>query len=220
MTKAFIFNMNGVIVDSEKPWRKYLNTIWQELVGTQIASVFRFPVGMSPESVYIEVVKHGSKTPREEFIRKFNEISSKVYEEAPLTNGIEELANFLIAKQYKLALVSSSPTSWIDTVVNRLSFKDNISCIISINDNPDLKPKPHPSCYIVALDKLGAKSGSSLCIEDSNSGIQAAKGAGIFTIGFTTHLLPDYTQHGADAYANNIYEAIKVVEEFEKKLPE
>lgn len=218
MTKAFIFNMNGVIIASEKTWRKYLNEIWQELVGYEIASVFRFPVGMSPESVYSEAVKHGSKAPRDVFIQKFNEIATKVYRESPITNGMDELGNFLAAKNYNMAVVSSSPKTWIDTVVNRLTFCNKISCIISINDMQELRPKPHPGCYILAIDRLKAKSGTSIILEDSNSGIQSAKGAGAFTIGLTTNLLPDYTQHGADAYANTAYEIIKIIEEFDKKL--
>lgn len=218
MTKAFIFNMNGVVIASENTWRKYLNEIWQELVGKEIASVFRFPVGMSPESVYAEAIKHGSKAPREVFIQKFNEIAKKVYEESPITTGIDELGNFLSAKDYKLGLVSSSPKAWIDTVVKRLSFSDKITCVISINDIPDLRPKPHPGCYILAIDNLNAKSGTSIVLEDSNSGIQSAKAAGVFTIGLTTNLLPDYTQHGADAYANSAYEIIKIIEDFDNKL--
>jgi beta-phosphoglucomutase-like phosphatase (HAD superfamily) len=219
MTKAFIFNMNGVIIDSEKTWRKYLNEIWKELVGVEIASVFRFPVGMSPENVYAEVIKHGSTPPKEIFFQKFNEIAAKVYTESPLTEGINELGHFLLNKEYRLGLVSSSPKPWIETVLRRLSFGDHIASIISINDLSEyVRPKPHPGCYVTSIDQLAATSETTIVVEDSNSGIQAAKGAGVYTIGFTAHLLPEYTQHGADVYANNAYEIIRIVEEFEKKL--
>lgn len=210
--------MNGVIIASENTWRKYLNEIWQELVGLEIANVFRFPVGMSPESVYAEAVKHGSKAPKDIFIQKFNEIATKVYEESPITNGMDELGNYLAAKDFKMGLVSSSPKIWIDTVLKRLSFSDKITCVISINDMPALKPKPHPGSYILAIDHLKAKSGTSIVLEDSNSGIQAAKSAGVYTIGLTANLLPDYTQHGADIYANSVYEIIKIIEDFDKNI--
>jgi len=218
LTKAFIFNMNGVIIDSEKTWRKHLNEIWGELVGEQTANVFRFPVGMSPESVYTEVVKHGSNPPKEKFIQKFNEIAGIVYSESPLTLGINDLGNYLVAKNYKLGLVSSSPAGWIQTVVERLSFGPKITCIVSINDHPELLPKPHPGSYFTVMNTLGAHSGRSIALEDSNSGIQAAKGAGVYTIGFTEHLLPDYMQHGADVYVNNVADTIKIIEEFDAKL--
>jgi beta-phosphoglucomutase-like phosphatase (HAD superfamily) len=48
MNKAFIFDMDGVIIASEKPWHDYLDEIWPDLLGKDVASVFPVPVGMTP----------------------------------------------------------------------------------------------------------------------------------------------------------------------------
>lgn len=218
MNKAFIFDMDGVIIASEVVWQKYIDEVWSDLVGAEVATVFRYPVGQTPSNVYAEAVKHGSKVSKEVFMQKFDEIAKKVYEESPFTSGIEELGAYLQAKHYKMGLVSSSPRAWIDAVLKRLSFGAEIEGILSINDRPELKPKPHPGSYIEIIDSLGAHSETTIILEDSNSGIQAAQSAGVYTIGFTANLLPEYTQHGADAYANTIAEVTQIVEDFDKNL--
>lgn len=218
MIKAFIFDMDGVIINSEEAWHRYLDNVWNELIGPETASVFRFPVGMTPSSIYSEAVKHGSKVSEEQFYKQFNEIAEKVYKESPFTGGIDELGNFLVDREYKIGLVSSSPKAWIDKVLERLTFRDHIASIVSINDKPELKPKPHPGSYIESIDQLGANSDTTIILEDSNSGIQAAKAAGAFTIGLTAHLLPAYTQHGADIYAHTVDDVKKIVNDFDDKL--
>lgn len=218
MVKAFIFDMDGVIIASEAQWHKYLDDIWAELIGETTAAVFRFPVGMTPTSIYNEAVKHGSSVTKEDFFKKFDEIAEKVYQESPFTGGIDDLGQFLLNRDYKIGLVSSSPRAWIDTVLKRLSFGDKITAIVSLNDRPDLKPKPHPGGYYETISQLGAKSETTIILEDSNSGIQAAKAAGAFTIGLTAHLLPSYTQHGADVYANNVDEIKRIIVNFDSLL--
>lgn len=210
--------MDGVLVASIEYWHKYIQSEWPSLVGPEVAAVCRVPVGQTPVSVYAEAVKHGSKVSKEAFMQKFDEIAAKVYQEAPFTAGVEDLGNYLLSKEYRIGLISSSPKAWMDTVLKRLSFGDKIGAIVSINDSPNLLPKPHPSSYMEIMGMLDVTSDNTIILEDSNSGIQAAKAAGVFTIGLTTNLLPEYTQHGADTYANSVEEIIQIVEMFNKKL--
>jgi beta-phosphoglucomutase len=218
MNKAFIFDMDGVLVASIEVWRRHIESVWPDLVGPEVAAVCRVPVGQTPVSVYAEAVKHGSKVSKEAFLQKFDELAANVYKEAPFTDGVDALGEYLVSKNYKLGLISSSPKAWMDMVLGRLSFGPKIEATLSINDSPHLMPKPHPGSYFELMQKLEVTSDSSIILEDSNSGIQAAKSAGVFTIGLTTNLLPEYTQHGADTYANTIEEIIQIVEDFDKKL--
>lgn len=218
MNKGFIFDMDGVLVASIEYWHKYIESEWPALVGSEIAAVCRVPVGQTPMTVYAEAVKHGSKVSKEIFMQKFNEIAEKVYQEAPFTAGIDDLGAYLLSRQYTIGLISSSPKAWMDRVLGRLSFGDKMKAVVSINDSPNLLPKPHPSSYIEIMGMLGVTSDNTIILEDSNSGIQAAKSAGVFTIGLTTNLLPEYTQHGADTYANSVEEIFQIVELFDKRL--
>jgi HAD superfamily hydrolase (TIGR01509 family) len=218
MNKAFIFDMDGVLIASIEVWRRHIESVWPDLVGPEVAAVCRVPVGQTPVSVYAEAVKHGSKVSKEAFLEKFNELAVKVYQEAPFTDGVDALADYLVGKNYKIGLISSAPKPWMDMVLARLAFASKFNAVVSINDTSHLLPKPHPGSYFEIMEKLEVNSDTSIILEDSNSGIQAAKSAGAFTIGFTTNLLPEYTQHGADTYANTIEEIIQIVEDFDKKL--
>jgi phosphoglycolate phosphatase-like HAD superfamily hydrolase len=100
---------------------------------------------------------------------------------------------------------------WIETVLKRLSFSHDINYVISINDRTDLKPKPDPSSYKEAIKHLNADF--TFILEDSNAGIAAAKAASAYTIGLTVNLLPGYKQQGADIYANNMNEVVKILED-------
>lgn len=218
MVKAFIFDMDGVIIASEKSWHEHIQEVWPKLVGPEIASVFRLPIGQTPLNIYEEAVKHGATVPREAFLQEFENIAQKVYREAPFTTDIERLGEYLVTHNFRMGLVSSARRSWIDLVLQRLSFGNQIGVVLSINDHPELKPKPHPGSYIETIEQLGATSDTSIILEDSNSGIRAAKDAGVFTIGLTANLLPEYTQHGADIYANTVDDIIEIVDGFSRKL--
>jgi|GEM_PF-376929 len=218
MNKAFIFDMDGVLVASEKLWHEHLQKVWPNLVGPEIANVFRIPIGQTPLTLHAEAIKHGSTVTLSDFLTELDKIANEIYKEAPITNDFEKLVNFLAENHFGLGLVSSSKRAWIDLVLERVPFRDKISSVVSINDTPELQPKPHPGSYIETIANLDAKSDTTIVLEDSNSGIQAAKSAGVFTIGFTPHLLPEYTQHGADVYANTIEDVIEIVKQFDSQL--
>lgn len=218
MNKAFIFDMDGVIIADESKKKEALNEVWPELVGSQIASVFRIPVGQTPLSIYSEAVKHGATISEEQFMSEFEKVALRIYNESPITSDMDKLGEYLLSKEYKIGVVSSAKKEWMEIVLKRLAFGDKISAVVSINDHRELKPKPHPGGYLEAIAELGAISDTTIILEDSNSGIQAAKSAGAYTIGLTSNLLPEYTQHGADIYANNVAEVIAIVEKFPEKF--
>ena len=83
-----------------------------------------------------------------------------------------------------------------------------------LNERTDLKPKPEPDGYLEALKNLEADPKLSIILEDSNSGIQAAKASGAYVIGFKGNLVDGYVQKGADVYADTMQDVIKLVEAY------
>lgn len=212
MNRAFIFDMDGVIVDSENAWKKYAKKFFVQLVGAEIAEKVGDLIGMTVNGAYEKAVSNGLSMGKEEFVQAFDKKAAYVYSKATITKGIGALVEKLIELGFKLGLVSSSRQNWIDHVLPRLSFREKLEYVVSINDRSDLKRKPSPDAYLEAIKKLGASPQTTIILEDSNSGIQAAKATGAYVIGFRENLVPGYQQHGADAYAENVNDVIKIVE--------
>lgn len=214
MNKAFIFDMDGVVIDSENSWEKYGGNFLQNLLGKEITEKIGDTIGMTVNTIYDIAVENGFSIDRKDYYKLYDKRAAYVYSKSQLTPGIENLAAKLISLGFKIGLVTSSRSIWANNVLPRLSFVDDIDCTISINDRNDLKPKPAPDAYLESIEKLGATPQSTIILEDSNSGIKAAKAAGAYIIGFKQNLIPGYVQKGADVYAENMEEVISIVNRF------
>lgn len=214
MQKAFIFDMDGVLVDSENAWKQYGDGFLDDLLGKEIAQKIGDTIGMTVNTIYDKAVGYGFSMDKEKYFALYDEQASRMYVKAKITQGLDALVKTLLDHNFKLALVSSSRRTWIDYVLPRLSFSDKFDYILSLNDRPDLKPKPNPDGYMEAMGKLGASSKTTIILEDSNSGIQAAKASGAFTIGFKKNLVPLYVQRGADEYADSVNDIIRLISPF------
>lgn len=212
MNKAFIFDMDGVIVNSEQAWVKYGSNFLKDLFGAEIAEKIGDPIGMTVSLVYEKATQNGFSMNKDKYLKIYDKQAAYIYSKANITEGVEKLAQTLLKSGYKIGLVSSSRLNWINHILPKLSFSKNFKHIISVNDRSDLKPKPNPDSYLETIAKLGASPKTTVILEDSNSGIKAAKSSGAFTIGFSQNLIPEYKQTGADIYANNMYEVIKVIQ--------
>ena len=212
--KAFIFDMDGVLIDSERSWEEDETRLLEELFGKDmIAKTGRTLVGGSIRDTYDRVHALGTKVSYDEYVRRYDEAAKIVLDRAHITPGVEALAKKLTQWGFSLGLVSSSRMNWIQHVVGRLAFKDDLKIIISLHDTPGMRSKPYPDGYIEAFRTLNALPKDSVVLEDSNPGIAAGKASGAFTIGFRGNLTDGYEPLGADAYADTMDDVIKLVDD-------
>ncbi len=211
MNKAFIFDLDGVLVNSEPYWTEFEEPFFQRVFGKQIAKKVGHVPGRGVVKVYEEALSYDAIIDKEIYLQGFEEVAMRVYDKAPLTSGVAELVQRLTARGFKLCLVTQSPQSWIDRVLPRLPFKNELATVVSTRER-NLEPKPSPEGFLIAFSELKAHPRSSFILEDSNFGIAAGKAAGAFVIGFRGNLLPGYEQHGADAYADTMDNVINLVE--------
>lgn len=212
--KAFISDMDGVLIDSEGAWIPYQDQFSTTLFGKDIYSKIGSTIGISIDEIYKRAQQHGFGLSLDQYYRIYDEQARIIYTNAVPTPNIDELINHLKARGFKLGLVSSSRRKWIDMVLGRLNIENDFDFILSLNDRKDLKSKPHPDGYIEAIKYLHCTSETTIVLEDSNAGIQSAKSSGAYTIGFKAHLLPNYALTGADIYATNVSDVIKIVDKF------
>lgn len=194
--KAFIFDLDGVIIDSETWWDK----LWLSKFKTGLS------IGHSIKSEFQAFKQQNPRLSWNQFFAKLNQVADKIYPRAPLTPSVNQLLGKLINNNYRLGLVSGSTTSWITTVMARLKYP--IATIISLHEHPELKPKPAPDGYLAVMKQLGVKAKESIILEDSQMGLDSAKASGAFTICLTQHHPKNYHPAGADLYVDNIRELL------------
>lgn len=209
--KAFIFDVDGVIIDTESQWEEAKKEMFTDLFGEKIYRKLGITIGTNIDDIYKEAKNLGATASKDEYRKRFFSFAPKIYETAPITNGIEDLCKVLAELNYVIAAVSASPKDWIDRALDRLSFKKEFKLVLSLDDRPDLPHKPAPDGYVEAIKELGSSPNETIVLEDSNAGIASAKAAGAYTIGLRQNLVDGQSQTGADIYASNLEEVIKIV---------
>lgn len=217
--KAFVFDMDGVLIGSENAWIPYQDQFSTTLFGKDIYKKIGSTIGISIDEIYKKAQQYGFSLNMDEYYRIYDEQAKIIYANALPTPNIDSLISNLKTKGFKLGLVSSSRRNWINLVLARLNIGNDFDFILSLNDRKDLKSKPQPDGYIEAINCLQATSKTTIILEDSNAGIQSAKSSGAYTIGFKAHLLPNYAQTGADIYAANVVDVISIVDKFNPDNP-
>jgi beta-phosphoglucomutase-like phosphatase (HAD superfamily) len=209
--KAFIFDMDGVLINSEPVWEQYEKKFLSELIGKNNFSKMEDEIlGNTANKIYEILCVYGLKLSKQEFFRLYDGYAKRVYAESSLTESIETLIDKLTGMDFKLGLVSASRQNWIDLVLARFNMRNRYQYVLSLNDTENMRAKPFPDGYIKAMEILQAAPEKTIILEDSNKGIEAAKKSGAFTICLKENLPAGYKPAGADLYVNTIAQLISL----------
>ena len=180
--EAVIFDMDGVIVDSEPLHEQSFLEVWDEL-GYRDNHGIHFPdfYGRSDRVVWEAFIeKHNPKPAIEDLIGLREErLIRMLREQEPLFDGVTDLIQRL-AKRYPLGLASGSIHRVIDEV---LAMKNLRSYFKDITSSEDVSvPKPSPEIFLLSAKRLGVPPEKCSVIEDTVNGIKAAKAAGMTAV--------------------------------------
>ena len=207
MNKAFIFDMDGVIVDSESIWISYEEKFLTKLIGRSTYVEIRDELlGNSISAIYKLAKKKGLKLTKKQFNNLYDQYAQKVYKEAPLIPNVWKLITKLLKSNFKLGLVSSSRKISIDLVLKKLHF--NPFGVVISTDAQNLHPKPYPDGFLKAMKVLNSDPEKTYILEDTPKGVLAARRSGAFTICLLKDTLASSKPSGADLYVKNINELI------------
>ena len=182
--KAVIFDMDGVILDSEIHWKKAELSLFNKIVANWTKDDQHKIVGLSIHDTYRLLANDfGLTIGRDDFLERVMGVASDVYRnKANLMPDFLEFIKNIKSKNIPTALASSSLRRWIDLAIGRFSLKDYFDYIISSED-VDGKGKPAPDIYLFAAQRLGIDPKECLVIEDSRNGVVSAKSAGMYCVG-------------------------------------
>lgn len=180
--KAIIFDMDGVIINTEPLKAKAHVATVNQLGGNASTQLYATVMGQSQEIVSNAFI-YSSKISCEldEYIKIFGEIYHQLLDKnLEYMPGMPAFIQTLPMHGYLLGLVSSSSSTTIRKISKILEFSNFFNCIVSSDDVKTKKPSPEP--YLLALQKLGITGQAALVFEDSEAGIISAHESGISVI--------------------------------------
>jgi len=187
--EAVIFDLDGVLLDSEQVWDEAREQLAKERGGRWHENAQRDMMGMSSLewSRYMHDVI-GLPEPPEEISREVVERMAKLYREhLPVVPGAREAVERLAAR-WPLGLASSSNRELIDLALELLGVKHRFKATVSSEEVT--RGKPAPDVYLEAARRLGVDPTHAAAIEDSENGIRAAKASGMRVIAIPNQHFP------------------------------
>jgi HAD superfamily hydrolase (TIGR01509 family) len=206
--RAVVFDMDGLLLDTEVLWQQAETELFarhgaeftwddkMEVIGTSFAhtaTYFARRLGVPDEQGPGLV---------DEMIELMHDHLRRQVEGRP---GAVELVERLRG-QTRLGLASNSPRRLVDTALETAGIGDAFDAIVTSDDVE--RPKPAPDLYLAACERLGVAPADALALEDSASGVAAAKAAGLTCIA-----VPQYAEIDVSA-------ADRIVDSLEELLAE
>jgi len=185
MISTIIFDMDGVIIDSEPTHQKLEFEMFAELGLTISDEEHKTFVGTSSIDMWTRIKKNHTlnKTPEELLLygrAKYWEALDK--NQIPLVNGSKDLMSILHQNGYIIQVASSATRPTVDRVIEHFNLAGMIS--YRIGGDEVKKSKPDPEIFLKAASQSNSDPRRCLVIEDSTNGIKAAKEAGMHCIGY------------------------------------
>jgi HAD superfamily hydrolase (TIGR01509 family) len=206
VTVAVVFDMDGVLVDSEQVWDGVREELAHERGGSWHPGAQRDMMGMSsPEWSRYMHDRIGLAESPEEINRIVVERMLESYAAGPpwISGALDAVRR--VAAAYTLGLASSSNRELIDVVLDAGGITSLFRATVSSEEVP--RGKPAPDVYLETARRLGVDPAASVAIEDSHNGIRSAKAAGMACIAIpNAHFPPGEAVGEADLVLDSIAE--------------
>ncbi len=211
--KAIIFDMDGLLVDSEVIWHVAEVDLFEAHGYAYNDEVRAQIIGMRLDEMFVKL--HGILQFEESPLALAHELRERMLDLIPQMvkpqPGAAELIDYVVEQNIPRAIASSSPLSIINATVEAMGWGDIFTTRCTADD--EAAGKPAPDVYLAAARRLGFAPSDCLTLEDSPTGARAAVAAGM-----TCYAVPDQSHSSPAAFAEitphvfgNLYEVLALL---------
>ena len=178
MIDTVIFDMDGLLVDSEPLWVVAMQTVFQTVNVSITPELAAQTTGLRTKEVvnyWHNYFQWKGKTKEKVAEEIIEEVWQQVLRNGKLMDGVLEILRFFKTRNLKMGLASSSPLNFIHQVLSQFELSSYFQVISSAGDEP--YGKPHPAVYLSCAQQLNSNPLQCLAFEDSINGMVAAKAA-------------------------------------------
>lgn len=204
--KAVIFDMDGLLVDSEPLQSKSIELVLKHYGKTPVIEEGKLLhiVGLAGEGGYIHILEKYNITEDLEIVRKKrHEIyEALISKKLKPMKGVRKLINILRKRKIKIAVASSRNLKHILLTLKSLGLRNTFDIVIG--PSPELKIKPAPDLYLKTAQELEVKPEEVVVLEDSETGIAAGKNARMKIIAVPNIYTKNHNLSKADLIVNSL----------------
>lgn len=193
--EAVVFDMDGVLIDSEPVHYESTRVLFEEEYGIPFPESANTEfLGSTDRHMFATLkARHGLEPPLEEIISRRKALYMDLLDRngLPWRDGIRDLIADLSKSGYRLGVATSGLTRIVEPTLTAGKIRHLFEVVVTGDDVP--APKPAPDIYLEAARRLAIGPARCVAIEDTDVGVRAAKAAGMTVIAF-----PNDTTRGMD----------------------
>lgn len=183
MIKAIIFDMDGLMIDSERVTFECYQERLKDMNLTMDEEFYKTLLGKPIKGIYQRFYDvYGNDFPIENVIQDVHQLMAERFETegVPVKKGLVELLHYLKDNNYKTIIATSSNRDRVDKILAQAKITEFFDD--SICGDEVTKGKPNPEVFLKSCQKLGVNVDEAIVLEDSEAGIQASYDANIKVI--------------------------------------
>lgn len=189
-SSALLFDFDGTLVNLDKLNVDSFALVFKEMFSIDFTreDFMKYISGRGSKNGIVEYLEtkgikdfSGTEINNQFYTHKKRLIEERIDDEIYLLPGIKDFLNSTNIKEKRKIIVTSSRKEHVKKMLTHFNLFDNFETVIDRYDV--VRGKPDPECFLKGLEYLGLPSSQCLVFEDSFYGLQASKGADIFTIG-------------------------------------
>lgn len=178
MINTVIFDMDGLLIDSEPLWGKAMQEVFATVGVNLSGDMYSHTTGLRTAEVvdyWHKYFNWDGKSNEQVTDEIIDAVTGKILAEGQAMEGLQYILDYFTAKNFKLGLASSSPMRLIRSALKHMGIEDRFQAITSAEF--ESHGKPHPAVYLACAKALGSTPLECIAFEDSVTGMTAAKAA-------------------------------------------